>query len=115
MFAKNQNMDLENLVKEAWNNRELLKDEKYSNAVRSVIEKVDKGALRTAEPGSSGWKVNEWVKQAILLYFGIQQMETYTLPPFEFYDKMKLKSNYKELGVRAVPHAVARYGAYLAK
>jgi 2,3,4,5-tetrahydropyridine-2-carboxylate N-succinyltransferase len=115
MFAKNQNMDLENLVKEAWNSRELLKDEKYSNAVRSVIEKVDKGALRTAEPGSSGWKVNEWVKQAILLYFGIQQMETYTLPPFEFYDKMKLKSNYKELGVRAVPHAVARYGAYLAK
>ena len=117
-------MDLEILIKEAWDNRELLKDEKYSNAVRSVIEKVDKGVLRTAEPDSSArlndevgqvWKVNEWVKQAILLYFSIQQMETYTLPPFEFYDKMKLKSNYKELGVRAVPHAVARYGAYLAK
>jgi len=115
MFAKNRNMDLEILIKEAWDNRELLKDEKYSNAVRSVIEKVDKGVLRTAEPDSYGWKVNEWVKQAILLYFSIQQMETYTLPPFEFYDKMKLKSNYKELGVRAVPHAVARYGAYLAK
>ncbi len=115
MFAKNQNMDLEVLIKEAWDNREVLKDEKYSNAVRDVIEKVDKGILRTAEPGSNGWKVNEWVKQAILLYFGIQQMETYTLPPFEFYDKMKLKNNYKELGVRAVPHAVARYGAYLAK
>ena len=124
MFAKNQSMDLEILIKEAWSDRELLKEEKYSNAVRNVIEKVDKGILRTAEPGSNarlndevaqGWKVNEWVKQAILLYFGIQQMETYTLPPFEFYDKMKLKSNYKELGVRAVPHAVARYGAYLAK
>jgi len=115
MFAKNRNMDLEILIKEAWDNRELLKDEKYSNAVRSVIEKVDKGVLRTAEPDSYGWKVNEWVKQAILLYFSIQQMETYTLPPFEFYDKMKLKNNYKELGVRAVPHAVARYGAYLAK
>ncbi len=115
MFAKNQNMDLESLIKEAWGNRELMKEDKYSNGVRSVIEKVDKGILRTAEPGSNGWKVNEWVKQAILLYFGIQQMETYTLPPFEFYDKMKLKSNYKELGVRAVPHAVARYGAYLAK
>ena len=63
----------------------------------------------------NNWQVNEWVKQAILLYFGIQQMETYTLPPFEFYDKMKLKSDYKSLGVRAVPHAVARYGAYLAK
>ena len=115
MFAKNENMDLEKLIKEAWGNRELLKDETYSNAVRNVIEKVDKGVLRTAQPGSEGWIVNEWVKQAILLYFGIQQMETYTLPPFEFYDKMKLKSNYKELGVRAVPHAVARYGAYLAK
>jgi len=115
MFAKNENMDLEKLIKEAWGNRELLKDETYPNAVRDVIEKVDKGILRTAQPGSNGWIVNEWVRQAILLYFGIQQMETYTLPPFEFYDKMKLKSNYKELGVRAVPHAVARYGAYLAK
>lgn len=115
MFAKNENMDLEKLIKEAWENRELLRDETYSNAVRNVIEKVDKGVLRTAQPGSNGWTVNEWVKQAILLYFSIQQMETYILPPFEFYDKMKLKSNYKELGVRAVPHAVARYGAYLAK
>ena len=66
-------------------------------------------------PLEDGWQVNEWVKQAILLYFGIQQMQTYTLPPFEFYDKMKLKSNYKDLGVRAVPHAVARYGAFLGR
>lgn len=108
-------MDLQQLILEAWTNRELVKDEKYSNAIRAVIEEVDKGRLRTAAPVDGGWQVNEWVKQAILLYFGIQQMETYTLPPFEFYDKMKLKSNYKELGVRAVPHAVARYGAYLAK
>ena len=112
-------MELRNLVESAWMNRDLLKEAIYSDAVRAVIEEVDKGRLRTAEPvskdGKQGWQVNEWVKQAILLYFGIQQMETYTLPPFEFYDKMKLKSNYKELGVRAVPHAVARYGAYLAK
>jgi len=108
-------MDLQHLVNEAWTNRELLNDEKYSNAVRNVIEELDKGRLRTAEPINENWQVNEWVKQAILLYFGIQQMETFTLPPFEFYDKMKLKSNYKALGVRAVPHAVARYGAYLAK
>lgn len=117
-------MDLEKLIGEAWNNRDLLKDEVYSDAVRNVIDKVDEGVLRTAEPlpiaafnkeAESRWKVNEWVKQAILLYFGIQKMETYTLPPFEFYDKMKLKRNYKDLGVRAVPHAVARYGAYLAK
>ena len=112
-------MSLETMIKEVWDNRELLKNNTYSDAVRNVIEEVDKGRLRTAEPvpGAAGntWKVNEWVKQAILLYFGIQQMETYSLPPFEFYDKMKLKSNYKELGVRAVPHAVARYGSFLAR
>lgn len=112
-------MELKQLIQEAWLNRELAKEEGYREAIRSVIDQVDKGLLRTAEPVMNGdlltWKVNEWVKQAILLYFGIQPMETFTLPPFEFYDKMKLKSNYKELGVRAVPHAVARYGAYLAK
>ena len=106
---------MKDLILEAWSNRELLKDTKYSDAVKAVIEEVDKGRLRTASPTESGWQVNEWVKQAILMYFGIQQMETYTLPPFEFYDKMKLKSDYASLGVRAVPHAVARYGAYLAK
>jgi 2,3,4,5-tetrahydropyridine-2-carboxylate N-succinyltransferase len=106
---------MKDLILEAWGNRELLKDKKHSDAVRAVIEEVDKGRLRTASPSDSDWQVNEWVKQAILMYFGIQQMETYTLPPFEFYDKMKLKSEYASLGVRAVPHAVARYGAYLAK
>ena len=103
------------MILAAWQDRALLKEEKYLQAVRDVMEEVDKGRLRTAEPVQDNWQVNEWVKQAILLYFGIQQMETYTLPPFEFYDKMKLKSDYKSLGVRAVPHAVARYGAYLAK
>ena len=113
MFAKI--LQMKDLILEAWGNRELLKDSKYSDAVRAVIEEVDKGRLRTAAPTDNGWQVNEWVKQAILMYFGIQQMETFTLPPFEFYDKMKLKSDYASLGVRAVPHAVARYGAYLAK
>src|SRR5437868_1599358 len=108
-------MDLQQKIKEAWANRELLKDVAYADAVRAVIEEVDKGRLRTASPTADGWQVNEWVKQAILLYFGIQQMETFTLPPFEFYDKMKLKSDYASLGVRAVPHAVARYGAFLAR
>jgi 2,3,4,5-tetrahydropyridine-2,6-dicarboxylate N-succinyltransferase len=115
MFAKKIIMQLQQLINDAWVNRELLKDATYTDAVKAVIEEVDKGRLRTASPSADGWQVNEWVKQAILLYFGIQQMETYTLPPFEFYDKMKLKSDYKSLGVRAVPHAVARYGAYLAK
>lgn len=106
---------MKELIIEAWNNRELLKDSKYTDAVKAVIEEVDKGRLRTASPGENGWVVNEWVKQAILLYFGIQPMQTFNVSPFEWYDKMMLKSNYKELGVRAVPHAVARYGAYLAK
>jgi 2,3,4,5-tetrahydropyridine-2-carboxylate N-succinyltransferase len=80
-----------------------------------VIEEVDKGRLRVAEPQGDSWVVNEWVKQAILMYFAIQPMQTWELAPFEFHDKMLLKSNYAALGVRAVPHAVARYGAYLAK
>ncbi len=99
----------------AWADRALLQQESYAAAVRDVMEELDKGRLRVAEPSAAGWMVNEWVKQAILMYFAIQQMETHHLPPFEFYDKMKLKSGYQALGVRAVPHAVARYGSYLAR
>ena len=106
---------MKELILEAWNSRELLKDAKYSDAVRNVIEELDKGRLRVASPSETGWQVNEWVKQAILMYFAIQEMKTWDVAPFEFYDKMLLKKNYKELGVRAVPHAVARYGAYLAR
>ena len=108
-------MELKEQVQAAWSDRNLLKESAYADAVRAVIEEVDKGRLRTASPVDGDWQVNEWVKQAILMYFAIQQMETFVLAPFEFYDKMKLKSGYASLGVRAVPHAVARYGAYLAK
>src|SRR5580698_2553950 len=108
-------MELMQLINDAWNDRELLKEEKYSDAVRQVIDAVDKGNLRVAQPSGSGWKVNEWAKQAILMYFAIQPMQTWDVEPFEFYDKMLLKKNYKELGVRAVPHAIARYGSFLAK
>lgn len=108
-------MELQQKISEAWKERTLLQQETYSDAVRKVIEELDKGRLRTAEPTTDGWQVNEWVKQGIIMYFGIQQMLTWDLKPFEFYDKMLLKSNYKELGVRAVPHAVARYGAFLGK
>ncbi|MFY7652043.1 MAG: 2,3,4,5-tetrahydropyridine-2,6-dicarboxylate N-succinyltransferase, partial [Chitinophagaceae bacterium] len=107
MFAKNfySLMELQQLIAAAWADRNLLKDTIYSDAVRAVIEEVDKGRLRTASPTTDGWVVNEWVKQAILMYFGIQQMQTWDLAPFEFYDKMLLKKNYAELGVRSVPHA----------
>lgn len=106
---------LKTLIVEAFVNRDLLKEPIYKEAVVAVIDLIDKGALRTAEPTPNGWKVNEWVKQAILLYFAIQPMQTWDVAPFEFYDKMLLKKNYASIGVRAVPHAVARYGAYLAK
>lgn len=106
---------MKDLILEAWSNRELLQDNKYVDAVNAVIEEVDKGRLRVAEPTSEGWQVNEWVKQAILLYFGTQKMQTWEVAPFEFYDKMLLKKDYASQGVRAVPHAVARYGAFLGK
>ena len=114
-FVQNKIMELKNKIEAAFADRSLLKNAEYSDAVRAVIEEVDKGRCRVAEPKEDKWVVNEWVKQAILLYFGIQPMQTWELAPFEFYDKMLLKSNYAALGVRAVPHAVARYGAYIAK
>lgn len=115
IFAQIEKMELKTTIEAAWQDRGLLKDTKYSEAIRSVIEEVDKGRLRVAEPKGDQWVVNEWVKQAILMYFGIQQMQTWEIAPFEFHDKMLLKSGYAALGVRAVPHAIARYGAYLAK
>jgi 2,3,4,5-tetrahydropyridine-2,6-dicarboxylate N-succinyltransferase len=108
-------MEWQQQISAAWQNRELLKEEKYIEVIRVVIEELDKGRLRVAAPTENGWVVNEWVKQAILMYFAIQPMRTWSMEPFEFYDKMLLKSNYKDLGVRAVPHAVARYGAFIGK
>ncbi|HVF80388.1 MAG TPA: 2,3,4,5-tetrahydropyridine-2,6-dicarboxylate N-succinyltransferase, partial [Flavisolibacter sp.] len=114
-------MNLKETIEQAWKAREMMSYQSFQDGVRNVIEEVDKGRLRVADPPGStenptnDWQVNEWVKQAILLYFGIQPMQTWNVEPFEFYDKMLLKKNYQELGVRAVPHAVARYGAYIAK
>ena len=102
------------IIENAWQNRDLLKDSNTVTCINSIIEEIDKGRMRTAEPTENGWRVNDWVKKAVILYFPIRQMETIEMGPLEFHDKMKLKSGYKELGVRVVPHAVARYGAYLA-
>lgn len=108
--------ELKVLIEAAYADRSLLQQVTYEDAIRKVIEEVDKGRLRVSEPLENGdWQVNQWVKQAILMYFGIQKMKTWELAPFEFYDKMDLKSGYEALGVRAVPHAVARYGAYIAR
>jgi 2,3,4,5-tetrahydropyridine-2,6-dicarboxylate N-succinyltransferase len=103
------------IIEKAWENRELLKDQAVQKTISEVIEQLDKGKIRVAEPLADGsWKVNEWIKKAVILYFPIRKMETIELGPFEFHDKMQLKKNYAALGVRVVPNAVARYGAFLA-
>lgn len=106
---------MKELIEQVWNNRELLKDEKFRKTIRNVIEELDKGRLRVAEPSSSGWIVNEWIKKAVILYFPIQQMHVMEAGPMEFYDKIPLKKDYASLGVRVVPHGIARYGSYLSK
>jgi 2,3,4,5-tetrahydropyridine-2-carboxylate N-succinyltransferase len=102
-------------IEKAWNDRSLLREEQTQKAIREIIAKLDKGELRVAEKGDKAWTVNQWVKKAVILYFPIQKMETTEIGPFEFHDKIALKKNYKELGVRVVPHALARYGAYISR
>ncbi|MDX5339117.1 MAG: 2,3,4,5-tetrahydropyridine-2,6-dicarboxylate N-succinyltransferase [Cyclobacteriaceae bacterium] len=108
-------MELRTIIEKAWENRELLKEKETEIAVKTIIADLDLGKIRVAEPTEDGsWKVNDWVKKAVILYFPIQKMQTIEVGPFEFHDKMALKTNYAKQGVRVVPHAVARYGAYLA-
>ncbi|MEZ4795897.1 MAG: 2,3,4,5-tetrahydropyridine-2,6-dicarboxylate N-succinyltransferase [Flavobacteriaceae bacterium] len=107
--------DLRTTIENAWDNRELLKDSLTVKAIRQVISELDAGTLRVAEPKNNGWQVNEWVKKAVVLYFPIQQMETWEAGIFEYHDKMELKRNYAKKGVRVVPPATARYGAYVSK
>lgn len=103
------------LIEQAWENRELLKQKHVKETIAEIIEQLDKGKLRVAQPTDQGWQVNEWIKKAVIMYFPIREMKVMEAGPLEFYDKMELKRNYAELGVRVVPHAVARYGAFLAK
>lgn len=106
-------MSLQQTIENIWDNRDLLQKEESKTAIREVIALLDKGELRVAEPTENGWQVNEWVKKAVVMYFPIQKMETIEVGPFEFHDKIPLKKNYAEKGVRVVPHAVAREGAYI--
>ena len=108
-------MELRPIIEKAWEDRTLLQDSTTQSAIRAVVEDLDKGKLRVAEPVSGGWQVNEWIKKAVILYFPIQQMESIEVGIFEFHDKIPLKRNYKALGVRVVPHAIARHGAYVSK
>ena len=107
--------NIQNTIEQAWENRDLLKETTTQEAIRAVLEELDKGRLRVAEPTADGWQVNEWVKKAVVLYFPIQKMETIEVGPFEFHDKIPLKTDYAGQGVRVVPHAIARHGAYLEK
>ncbi len=106
---------LRETIEKAFDDRTLLKEEETQNAIREVIELLDAGSLRVAEPTADGWQVNEWVKKAVVLYFPIQKMETLEAGIFEYHDKIPLKSGYKEKGIRVVPHAVARHGSYISK
>src|SRR5688572_8730142 len=103
------------LIEDAWEDRQLLEYKEYQEAIETVILKMDQGLLRVAEPIGARWHINDWVKKAVILYFPIREMKVIEAGPFVFHDKMKLKTNYKQLGVRVVPHAIARYGAFLGK
>ncbi|MEX2593285.1 MAG: 2,3,4,5-tetrahydropyridine-2,6-dicarboxylate N-succinyltransferase [Anditalea sp.] len=108
-------MELVSIIENAWENRALLKEKEVQIAIKAVIADLDTGMLRVAEPLEDGsWKVNDWIKKAVILYFPIQKMRTIEVGPFEFHDKMALKTNYAKQGIRVVPHAVARYGSFLA-
>ena len=101
------------IIEQAWDNRGLLSSNETVLAIREVVRLLDAGSLRVAEPDGDDWKVNEWVKKAVILYFPIQEMETIEVGPFEFHDKIALKSGHQEAGVRVVPHAIARHGSFL--
>ena len=103
------------VIEQAWENRVMLQEEDVKKSIRFIIDELDAGRLRVAEPSPDGWQVNQWVKKAVILYFPIQKMDVIEVGPFEFHDKIALKKNYRELGVRVVPHAIARHGSYLAK
>ncbi len=108
-------MEWREIIEAAWTDRELLKQASTQEAIRAVVEDLDKGKVRVSEPTPAGWQVNEWVKKAVILYFPIQTMEVIEAGPFEFHDKIALKRDYKDLGVRVVPGAIARYGSFISK
>ncbi len=108
-------MNLRKTIESAWENRELLKEKSVQDTISEVVDQLDRGEVRVAEPVASGWQVNDWIKKAVILYFPIRKMETIKVPPFEFHDKIPLKTGYMQKGIRVVPQAIARYGAYISK
>lgn len=107
-------MDVKQLIENAWEDRSLLENDETKSAIQEMIKQLDLGKVRVAEQTGNDWKINEWVKKAIILYFIIQETKVIEVGPFEFYDKIPLKKNYAKLGIRVVPHAIARYGSFIA-
>lgn len=107
--------ELQNSIEEIWDNRELLQEEKRIKNIEEVVSLLDSGSLRVAEKIENKWKINDWIKKAVILYFPTRKMETIEVGPFEFHDKIPLKTKYAEKGIRVVPHAIARYGSYISK
>jgi 2,3,4,5-tetrahydropyridine-2-carboxylate N-succinyltransferase len=112
-FTFAEKLEMKEIIESVWEDRSLLQDTDIQKTIRNVIAQLDEGKLRVAEPSPEGWTVNEWVKKAVVLYFPIQKMETLEAGPLEFHDKIPLKTGYQEKGIRVVPHAVARHGAYI--
>lgn len=106
-------MELKEIIERAWDNREMLIEKDVQIAVKTIVDDLDSGHRRVAEPNGDDWLVNEWIKKAVILYFPLMKMKTVEVGPFEFHDKIGLKSNYEKLGVRVVPHAIARYGSFV--
>ena len=106
---------MQKIIESTWEDRSLLENKATQDTIREVVSQLDAGKLRVASPIEGGWQVNEWIKKAVVLYFPIQKMETFEAGPMEFHDKMPLKRGYKEKGIRVVPHAVARHGAYISR
>ena len=106
---------MQEIIEKAWDDRSLLKDKEVIHSIESVVDQLDRGVLRVAEPSVDGWKVNDWVKKAVIMYFPLMKMRTIEVGPFEFHDKIPLKRNFEAAGVRVVPHGIARYGAFLSK
>lgn len=104
---------MQDKIEEAYENRELLERSEYRDAVHDTIARLDAGEIRVAEKVDGEWQVHSWIKQAILLYFGVAKMKVMEVGPFEFYDKIPLKSNLQQAGIRVVPPGTARYGSYL--
>ncbi|MEM9325570.1 MAG: 2,3,4,5-tetrahydropyridine-2,6-dicarboxylate N-succinyltransferase [Bacteroidota bacterium] len=108
-------MEFKTLIEDAWDDRSLIGMKEIDVAIKTIVDDLDNGKRRIAEPDGDGWVVNEWLKKAVILYFPLMKMQLIEVGPFQFHDKIKLKSGYDQLGIRVVPHAIARYGAFISR